>query len=63
MSLVLRTSRHAICCAGGAAVVEFDALVPGSLTMVDHSICRVDKGACLVAAVGATSGKCACLPP
>lgn len=26
-------------------MVEFDALVPGSYTLVDHSIFRIDKGA------------------
>jgi len=31
--------------AGGAAVVEFDVLVPGTYTMVDHSIFRIEKGA------------------
>jgi len=31
--------------AGGAAVVEFDAIVPGNYTIVDHSIFRIEKGA------------------
>lgn len=31
--------------AGGAAVVEFDLEVPGSYTLVDHAIFRVEKGA------------------
>ena len=31
--------------AGGASVVEFDALVPGNYTLVDHSIFRIEKGA------------------
>lgn len=31
--------------AGGATVVEFDAVVPGNYTLVDHSIFRIDKGA------------------
>jgi copper-containing nitrite reductase len=31
--------------AGGAAVVEFDATVPGNYTIVDHSIFRLEKGA------------------
>jgi len=31
--------------AGGAAVVEMDAIVPGTYTLVDHSIFRIDKGA------------------
>jgi hypothetical protein len=30
--------------AGGAAVVELDLPVPGSLTLVDHSIFRIEKG-------------------
>lgn len=30
--------------AGGATVVEFDAIVPGIVTLVDHSIWRVEKG-------------------
>jgi len=30
---------------GGAAVVEFDAIVPGNYTLIDHSIFRLDKGA------------------
>lgn len=30
--------------AGGATVVEFDAMVPGTYTLVDHSIIRVEKG-------------------
>jgi FtsP/CotA-like multicopper oxidase with cupredoxin domain len=29
---------------GGTAIVEFDAVVPGSLSLVDHAIFRVDKG-------------------
>ena len=31
--------------ASGTAVVEFDALVPGNYTLMDHSIFRIDKGA------------------
>jgi hypothetical protein len=31
--------------AGGATVVEFDAMVPGNYTIVDHSIFRIEKGA------------------
>jgi copper-containing nitrite reductase len=31
--------------AGGATVVEFDAKVPGSYTLVDHAIFRVEQGA------------------
>jgi len=31
--------------AGGAAVVEFVPTTPGNLTLVDHSISRIDKGA------------------
>jgi copper-containing nitrite reductase len=31
--------------AGGATVVEFDAIVPGNYTLVDHSIFRIEKGA------------------
>jgi len=31
--------------AGGSAVVEFDAIVPGNFTIVDHSIFRIEKGA------------------
>lgn len=31
--------------AGGAAVVEFNAVVPGSYTLLDHSLFRLDKGA------------------
>lgn len=31
--------------AGGSAVVEMDTTVPGSFTLVDHSIFRIDKGA------------------
>lgn len=31
--------------AGGSAVVEMDTTVPGSYTLVDHSIFRIDKGA------------------
>lgn len=31
--------------AGGAVVVEFDAVVPGTYTLVDHSIFRSEKGA------------------
>jgi len=31
--------------AGGATVVEMDMQVPGSYSMVDHSINRIDKGA------------------
>ena len=31
--------------AGGASVVEFDAIVPGNFTIVDHSIFRIEKGA------------------
>jgi len=30
--------------AGGATVVEFDAIVPGNYTLVDHSIFRLEKG-------------------
>jgi len=30
--------------AGGVTVVEFDALVPGNYTMLDHSIFRIEKG-------------------
>jgi FtsP/CotA-like multicopper oxidase with cupredoxin domain len=30
--------------AGGAAIVEIDCVVPGSLTLVDHSIFRMEKG-------------------
>jgi copper-containing nitrite reductase len=30
--------------AGGAAVVEFNGVVPGNYTLVDHSIFRLDKG-------------------
>jgi FtsP/CotA-like multicopper oxidase with cupredoxin domain len=30
---------------GGSTVVEFDAVVPGNYTLVDHSIFRLDKGA------------------
>ncbi len=30
---------------GGVSIVEFDALVPGTLTIVDHAIFRTDKGA------------------
>ena len=29
--------------AGGASVVEFDAIVPGNYTLVDHSIFRIEK--------------------
>ena len=29
---------------GGAAVVEWDAVVPGNYTIVDHSIFRIEKG-------------------
>jgi hypothetical protein len=35
---------RACCAAGGAAVVEFTALVPGNYTLIDHAIFRVDKG-------------------
>ena len=31
--------------AGGAAVVEMDAIVPGNYAIVDHSIFRIEKGA------------------
>jgi len=31
--------------AGGAVVVEVDAIVPGIYTLVDHSISRIEKGA------------------
>lgn len=31
--------------AGGAVVVEFDAVVPGTYTLLDHSIWRTEKGA------------------
>lgn len=31
--------------AGGATVVDFEAIVPGNYTMVDHSIFRIQKGA------------------
>lgn len=31
--------------AGGATVVELNAVVPGTYTLVDHSIFRLDKGA------------------
>lgn len=31
--------------AGGAVVVEFDAVVPGTYTLVDHAIWRTEKGA------------------
>ena len=31
--------------AGGATVVEFNTPVPGNLTLVDHSIWRIEKGA------------------
>jgi len=31
--------------AGGAAVVEFDLEVPGTYTLVDHAIFRIEKGA------------------
>ena len=30
---------------GGCTIVEYDAIVPGSYTLVDHAIFRVDKGA------------------
>eukprot|EP00906_Rhabdomonas_costata_P008042 RCo011480 len=30
--------------AGGATVVEMDAIVPGNYTLIDHSVFRVDKG-------------------
>ncbi|KAK4536611.1 hypothetical protein CDCA_CDCA09G2636 [Cyanidium caldarium] len=30
--------------AGSAAIVELDALVPGTFTLVDHSISRIEKG-------------------
>lgn len=30
---------------GGSTVVEIQTVVPGSLTLVDHSIFRIDKGA------------------
>jgi nitrite reductase (NO-forming) len=31
--------------AGGATAVEFSTLVPGSYTLVDHALARVDRGA------------------
>jgi hypothetical protein len=36
----------AFCCraAGGAAVMDFTAHVPGNYTLIDHAIFRVDKG-------------------
>ena len=33
--------------AGGAAVVELQCSVPGTFTLVDHSIFRLDKVCCL----------------
>lgn len=32
-------------CTGGATMVEFCVPVPGSLTLIDHSVFRTDKGA------------------
>jgi FtsP/CotA-like multicopper oxidase with cupredoxin domain len=29
---------------GGSAVIEMDAVVPGSYTLIDHSIFRMEKG-------------------
>ena len=29
---------------GGSTVVELTPTVPGNLTLVDHAICRLDKG-------------------
>lgn len=31
--------------AGGASIIEFDTIVPGTYTLIDHSIFRIDKGA------------------
>lgn len=42
--------------AGGSTVVEFDAVVPGSYTLVDHAIFRIDKGAVGFLKVLATDG-------
>jgi hypothetical protein len=45
---------HLVCCAGGAAVVESTALVPGNYTLLDHAIFRVDKGCVGFLKVGLT---------
>lgn len=45
ISLPARSIQTTLVPAGGATVVEFDAIVPGNYTIVDHSIFRIDKGA------------------
>jgi copper-containing nitrite reductase len=44
-SLPSRGIQSTLIPAGGASIVEFDALVPGNYTLVDHAIFRMDKGA------------------
>ncbi|MDE1976687.1 MAG: nitrite reductase, copper-containing [Elusimicrobia bacterium] len=42
---ILRNIQTTLVPAGGAAIVDFHLLVPGTYTLVDHSIFRVEKGA------------------
>jgi len=40
-----RSMQVALVPPGGASVLEVDAIVPGSYSLIDHSIFRIDKGA------------------
>lgn len=44
-SAIFKNVQTTIVPAGGAAIVEFVADVPGTYTLVDHALARMNKGA------------------